>query len=551
MSTKLGLHILSAQINPVMGDLGANAAIIKNIVRGSPPACDLIVFPEMVLCGYPPEDLILKPSFVNKIKDISAYLAKELKDFPAIILPVPWQIEGRLYNAALLIEGGEIISVTCKHHLPNYGVFDEQRLFTAGALPAPVTVKGHKIGLMICEDMWFPDIAAHLKEQGAELLISVNASPFTTTKYQDRLTHARARCAETGLALVYVNLWGGQDELVFDGVSFSMNAAGAVSCQSPAFADHHRMLQWPLPDDAASPPPSLPDEHAMIYGALICGLRDYVHKNGFPGALIGLSGGIDSALCAAIAVDALGAKAVQCVMMPSRFTSPDSLHDAESCAKALGAAYDTIPITGLVAAFDDTLAPFLDKDAPSETFENIQSRCRGALLMALSNAGGSMVVSTGNKSEMAVGYATLYGDMCGGFNPVKDIYKSRLYALARWRNQNIPVGGLCDARDVIPVNIIDKAPTAELRENQTDQDSLPPYDVLDDILDGLIEREESLDDLATRGYDAALVTSIWKMLDRAEYKRRQAPPGVKITARAFGRDRRYPITNRFIKMIEK
>ena len=508
------LTIAIAQLNPTVGDLDGNCRKILDIWTNTKD--DLIIFPECATCGYPPEDLILKPSFLDEIEKQIQALCEKTKSLKSwAIVPTPWREDGETYNAALLIGDGEIQGQTYKYDLPDFGVFDDTRIFTKGPLPEPLNCKGKKIGVLICEDMWIPAPAAALKDNGASVLIVVNASPFTMDKFDQRLAVAKDRVRETGLPLVYVNQLGGQDELVFDGRSFILDPQGNIATQMPFFDDSS------IQDD--------PD--ALVYAALKRGLKDYVTKNGFPGVLIGLSGGIDSALCTAIAADALGPDKVSCMMMPSPFTSQDSLDDAQACADALGVSYQTIPIETAMSAFENTIP-----DLSGVAHENMQSRCRGLILMALSNQSGKMVVSTGNKSEMAVGYATLYGDMCGGFNPLKDVYKTQVYALACWRNSLSPV---------IPERILTKAPSAELKPDQTDQDSLPPYDVLDDILKGLIEEDLGLADIVRRGHDADTVRRVWSMLDRAEYKRRQAPPGVKITARAFGRDRRYPIINRF------
>lgn len=541
------LHITHAQINPIVGDLAYNARKIRDIRDAS--KSDLIVFPELAMCGYSPEDLILKPFFLDRVHEEVERLAKESAGKPAMILPCPWRMDGQVFNVAHLIANGEIKATIRKHHLPNYGVFDEQRVFKSGPLPSPVEFKGHKLGVMVCEDMWYADAAKSLRDQGAEMLIVCNASPYESKKHDTRLTHASARARETGLPLIYVNQCGGQDEVVFDGASFVMNAGGNVIVQAEEFVEHIHHTTWEK--NPGGPFLCLTDtihprheETEGIYQAVMTGLRDYVHKNGFTGVLLGLSGGVDSALAAALAVDALGADAVHGVMMPSRYTSKDSIEDADALAKALGIRCDTIPIEQPVEAFNHILAPHLTVNTPSITFENLQSRSRGMVLMALSNASGSMVLSTGNKSEMAVGYATLYGDMCGGFNPLKDLYKTQVYALCDLRNRKRPDHCLGPQGNVIPDRILTKAPTAELKHNQTDQDTLPPYNILDDILHSLIEQNLSIADIP---HDRATVAKVWTMLKNAEYKRRQAPPGVKITPLSFGRERRYPITNGFLE----
>ena len=543
------LKLTLAQLNPVVGDLSANAAKILDVWKNA--KADLVVFSEMILCGYPPEDLILKPAFIEEVEEEIETLCATSKDFSAAaLLSCPWVINGKICNAVLLIEHGEILHVQAKHHLPNYGVFDEERVFEPGPLPMPIAFKDHVIGVLICEDMWFTDVASHLKKQGAELLIVPNGSPFETTKDETRQAIAQKRSKETGLPLVYVNQVGGQDELVFDGASFVLNGKGDVLFQGEEFAEgvYDVVLTLDGQECGYEGPDSIAQysDEEELYQALVLGLRDYIDKNGFPGVLLGLSGGIDSALSAVIATDALGPERVHCVMMPSPFTSEESFEDAQGCAEALGCDYQTLPIDESMNAFT-TIIPGLQGVA----HENMQSRARGLILMALSNESGNMVLSTGNKSEMAVGYATLYGDMNGGFNALKDLYKMQVYALSKWRNQHHPRNALGPDGIVIPENILTKAPTAELKANQTDQDSLPPYEELDGILECLIEHDMAIEDICARGFHEDEVRRVWAMLDRAEYKRRQAPPGIKITSRAFGRDRRYPITNHFVKHIEK
>jgi len=541
------IRISLAQINPTVGDVQGNADLILKRWRELDAASDLVVFPELALSGYPPEDLVLKPVFLDQLEAHISQIQKagtELKS--AALIPAPWRMDGKVHNCALLIENGEITAQIGKHHLPNYGVFDEYRVFKSAPLPAPVSFRGHQLGIMICEDMWFEDAAAGLKQQGAEVLIVPNGSPYDQHKNYLRLDIARARVEETGLPLIYLNQIGGQDELVFDGTSFALNSAGEPICVLKSFGeDAHTLVleSGELMHQGEAKRPSTRDKNEEIYEALKLGLHDYITKNGFPGVLIGLSGGVDSALSAVIAADAIGPDKVRAVMMPSEFTSQESLDDAKALADNIGVKLEDISIAPPVSAFKEVLTPKLPGDAPGITFENLQSRSRGLILMALSNAGGHMVLSTGNKSEMAVGYATLYGDMCGGYNVLKDIYKTQVYDLCEWRNKQ-------GSAPVIPQNILTKAPTAELRANQTDQDSLPEYDVLDEILFCLIEQEMDLAEIVAKGHERDTVIRVWKMLDRAEYKRRQAPPGVKITDRAFGRDRRYPITNHFVKHIE-
>lgn len=528
------LTIALAQINPIVGNLSYNSDKILRIWRESEDKADLVVFPEMVLCGYPPEDLLLKKSFIEKIKkelDILVIKSKTIKS--AALISCPWLIKGDLYNAVHLIHNGAILETRRKHHLPNYGVFDEKRLLKPGPMPTPVKFQEHSLGLMICEDMWFEDVASHLKDHGADILIVSNASPFEIGKQETRLRYAQDRVKETGLPLFYINQVGGQDDLVFDGNSFVLNEKGELVENLAAFKED---VVYRGQRSTRTPAAPEKDKNALLYAALKTGLRDYVEKNGFPGVLLGLSGGIDSALSACIAVDALGTDKVHAVMLPSKFTSQDSLDDARQQAETLGIKLDTIPIESAVENFHRLLSGHASPEDSPVTFENIQSRTRGVILMALSNAHGKMLLSTGNKSEMAVGYATLYGDMCGGFNALKDVYKTQVYALARWRNSQTPV---------IPDRVLTKAPTAELKDNQRDQDTLPPYDVLDAILSLAIEENKSPEDISEMGYESETVLRILSMLTTTEYKRYQAPPGVKITSCAFGRDRRYPMTNHF------
>jgi len=461
----------------------------------------------------------------------------------------PWVDGGKLYNAALLLADGAVLAQRYKVDLPNYGVFDEKRVFAAGPAPGPMAFRSVRLGVMVCEDMWFPDVSETLQESGAELLIVINGSPFETDKRDQRLSLAVERIKETGLPLLYVNQVCGQDEVIFDGASFALDAACGLKAQAPDWREvvlttHWRRegVRWTIDQGSTTAPSEGLD---AIYHALVLGLRDYVEKNRFPGVVLGLSGGIDSALTAAIAVDALGPARVHAVMMPSPYTSPESLEDAEAVAKLLGIDYRRVSIEPAMAAFTGMLKDsFVDQQADI-TEENIQSRARGITLMALSNKFGWMVVSTGNKSEMSVGYATLYGDMCGGYAILKDVYKMTVFGLSKLRNQARPAGLLGPEGRVMPERVIEKPPSAELKPNQRDDDSLPPYAVLDDILECLIEHEMPVEAIVARGHDEATVRRVWLMLDRAEYKRRQAPPGVKITRRAFGRDRRYPITNRF------
>jgi NAD+ synthase len=554
------LIVALAQLNPTVGDIAGNADKARAArAEAAEKGADLLLLPELFLSGYQPEDLVLKPFFLSKLADAAAALAAETADGgPAVLLPTPWSEGGeRPYNAVLLLSDGKIETRRYKYDLPNYGVFDEKRVFAPGPMPGPLSVKGVRIGVPICEDIWSPDVVECLEESGAEILLVPNGSPYEDGKEDTRLQLALARVTESGLPIAYLNQVGGQDELVYDGRSFVLNADHALAVQMPAYAEAIAITEWTrgpegwacAPGEMAAPPERL----ESIYRAMVLGLRDYVGKNGFPGVVLGMSGGVDSALSAAVAVDALGADAVHCVMMPSPYTSRESLEDAEAACRMLGTRLDEVNIGPAMEAFDAMLAPIFGETAPGITEENIQSRSRGLTLMAISNKQGAMVLTTGNKSEMSVGYATLYGDMCGGYSVLKDIYKMDVFALCRWRNAVTPGnedpllrGG---AGPVMPERIITKPPTAELRPDQKDEDSLPPYAVLDDILHCLIEKELSITDITARGHAPELVQKIWRLLDLAEYKRRQAPPGVKITARAFGRDRRYPITNAFRKIL--
>jgi NAD+ synthase len=548
------LSIAIAQVNPTVGDVDGNRAAIARLRREA-RGHDLMVVGELALSGYPPEDLVLKHAFQARIAAATAALAEETADGgPALLIGAPWRVDGELHNAALLLDGGRIAEVRLKYDLPNYGVFDEKRVFAAGPLPQPIAFRGLSLGVMICEDMWTPRVGRHLAGAGAEVLVVLNGSPFEADKIVTRQRLAGTLAGETGLPLLYVNLVGGQDELVFDGGSFAVRPGGAVAVRAPAWTEGITPCRfsrangagWTLADGALAAEASGLE---AIYAAMCVGLSDYVRKNRFPGVVIGLSGGIDSALTAAVAVDSLGAERVHCLMMPSPFTSANSLDAAAEVARRLGVQLDAVSIEPAMAAFGGMLSPLFAGRPADITEENIQARCRGLILMAISNKFGHMLLTTGNKSEMSVGYATLYGDMCGGFSVLKDIYKTTVFALSRWRNQQQPPGARGPAGRVIPERVITKPPTAELRANQTDQDTLPPYDELDQILSLLIEQEASVDEVLARGFDGATVRRIWRMLDRAEYKRRQAPPGVKITARAFGRDRRYPITNGFTDLI--
>ncbi len=544
------LTIALVQLSQKVGDLKANAdAMLTH--RNAAGAVDLVMFPEMQLIGYPAEDMIAKPALAARADAELARMALATADGgPAMLLGTLHRDGDHLYNAVVLLDGGKISAMRFKHELPNYGTFDEKRHFASGPLPDPIVFKGVTIGIPICEDVWFPAVCEHLKAQGAEIILSMNGSPYEINKDDFRGGKVvGARVSEVGLPFVYLNRVGGQDELAFDGASFVMNADCIVAHQMPDWEEATRLTRWErstggwhcVPGEIAP----LEAHPADLYHAMMVGLRDYVNVNRSPGVILGLSGGIDSAICAAIAADALGPDRVWCVMMPSPYTSQASLDDAAACARLIGCRLDTVPIKQAMTAFDDMLAPLFAGKAPDLAEENIQSRIRGLTLMALSNKFAPMLVTTGNKSEMAVGYATIYGDMAGGYNPIKDAYKMTVFALSKWRNANKPRLGLGPDGPVMPESIITKPPSAELRDNQKDSDSLPDYPTLDPILMGLVEEDLSVDEVVARGFDRDVVTKIERLLYIAEYKRRQAPPGVKLGKRNFGRDRRYPITNGF------
>ena len=514
--------------------------------RAKAGQADLVVFPELQLTGYTPEDLVLKPEFVRRTMEAAERLVDATADGgPAMLFGTIHADAGANYNAMVLAEGGKVVGRTLKRELPNYGVFDEKRIFAPGPMPDPILFRGVKLGVPICEDIWLESVCGHLAASGAEMMLVPNASPYETDKDDRRQQLVRDRVVITALPMAYLNRVGGQDELAFDGSSFVVNDDGEIAVQMPDWEEALTVTDWsrgpngwrcePMERAALS---AFPED---IYLAMMTGLRDYVADNGFPGVILGLSGGIDSALSAAVAVDALGADKVRCVMMPSKFTSSASLEDAAECARLLGVRHDVIPIVPGVEALGEMLPGIAGTAA-----ENIQARLRMVTLMALSNRDGSMVLTTGNKSEMSVGYATLYGDMAGGYSVLKDAYKTTCFTLSRWRNENRPKGAVGPAEPVMPQRVIDKPPTAELRPNQKDEDSLPPYAVLDRILEGLVEMELSVKETAAAtGADLDVVADIEKKLLRAEYKRRQAPPGVKLGSRNFGRDRRYPISNAF------
>ena len=539
------LRIAFAQMNQRVGDLEANAAAMLEMRRRA-KGVDLLLCPELQVIGYPPEDLVLKPEFVRRTHECTDQLvAATVEPGPAILIGTLIAEGQAVYNALVLADGGKVLATRLKRELPNYGTFDEKRVFTPGPLPEPVEFKGVKLGLPICEDIWQEVVCAHLAEAGAEMLLVPNGSPYELDKDDKRFRLVRDRALQTGLPIAYLNRVGGQDELVFDGSSFIVHPDGERVVQLCDWNEALLITDWERTSEGwrcmtreTHKLDAFPED---VYQAMIVGLRDYVGRNGFPGVILGLSGGIDSALSAAVAVDALGSDKVLGVMLPSKYTSEESLEDARENARLLGCRHDVVSIAPAVAAVSETLP-----DMSGLAAENVQARLRMVALMALSNSGGQMLLTTGNKSEMSVGYATLYGDMAGGYSVLKDAYKTTVFALSKWRNANKPEGALGPAGPVMPARIITKPPTAELRPNQKDEDSLPPYSVLDRILEALVDREMSVKEVAAlTGEDAALVAEIESKLLKAEYKRRQSPPGVKIGNRNFGRDRRYPITNAF------
>lgn len=537
MSTTL--RIALAQLNIPVGDVAGNTErVIKAAAEARERlAADLVLFPELTLTGYPPEDLLFHAGLRRQVAIGIERVRAEVKGIVTVV-GYPEYVGRTIYNACAVFRDGELLLNYRKRELPNYKVFDEKRYFKPGSETGLIEVKGVRIATLICEDIWEPGPALAAKAAGAQLIVVINGSPYSVNYQQAREQMVRARIRDVQLPVVYLNLLGGQDELVFDGNSFVMNKHGEVVQRMPAFQEGLYAVDIELIDDVVEPRPGhiepLQDEEASVYGALVLGVRDYVNKHGFPGIVLGLSGGIDSALTLAIAVDALGADRVHAVMMPSRYTSQLSLDEAMAQAATLGVRYDVISIENIFASVQDALQNVFAGLAPDATEENIQARCRGILLMAISNKLGRMVLTTGNKSEMSVGYATLYGDMAGGFAPIKDCSKMLVYRLARYRNQ---------LAAVIPQKVIDRPPSAELRPDQQDTDSLPPYEILDAILELFIESDLSVDEIVARGYDRATVGRVLQMVKRNEYKRRQAPPGVRVSNRAFGRDWRYPITS--------
>ncbi len=548
--TKLAIAL--AQLNAHVGHVSDNAkSFIQARERAASLGADVIVSPEMFLSGYPCDDLVLRADFMAAIDDAIAELVEISRDGgPAIIIGAPHKAGDKLYNAAFVIDKGEILGRRDKVALPNYGVFDDKRHFAQGDLKGPVMVRGVKIGLAICEDIWWPDVCETQAESGADMIVSLNASPFEQSKTDSRMAHGVARMTETQLPFIYVNMVGGQDELIFDGGSFALNLKGQLAAQLPMMSEAvslvhcQQSLGGPFTLTGQISPPE--EGLSQIYRALMLSVRDYVTKNGFPGVALGLSGGIDSALVAILAVDALGPEQVRCLMLPSGYTADISKFDADDMAARLGIRIDTVPIGKGMSAVDEMMAPLFADKPVDVTEENIQSRLRGLLLMALSNKFGDMILTTGNKSEYAAGYATLYGDMCGGFAPLKDVWKTLVFDLARWRNAHMPRGALGPEGEVTPPRIITRPPSAELRPDQQDTDSLPPYEVLDAILQALTEEMAAPSDIIARGYDADEVMRVSRLLFRAEYKRFQSAPGPKITTRAFGRDRRLPLTSGFV-----
>ncbi|MBY6068759.1 NAD+ synthase [Leisingera aquaemixtae] len=543
-------RVTLAQLNPTVGDLAGNAAKARAAwEEGRKAGADLVALPEMFITGYNTQDLVMKPAFHTAAIAQVEKLAADCADGPALAIGSSWVEGAQLYNAYLILKGGKIASRSLKHHLPNETVFDEVRIFNAGPLGGPYAVGNTRIGSPICEDGWHEDVAETLAETGAEFLLIPNGSPYFRNKMEVRFNHMVARAVETHLPVIYLNMVGGQDDQVFDGGSFVLNPGGALALQMPVFDECFAHLDLERTDEGwravEGEKAHLPDEWEQDYRVMVESLRDYLRKSGFKKVLLGLSGGVDSAIVAAIAVDAIGAENVRCVMLPSEYTSRESLDDAEAVAKALGVHYDYVPISEGRAAITNTLAPLFEGMEPGLTEENIQSRLRGLLLMAMSNKFGEMLLTTGNKSEVAVGYATIYGDMNGGYNPIKDLYKTRVFETCRWRNANHRPWMMGPAGEVIRPNVIDKPPTAELREDQKDSDSLPDYPELDAILDILVDQDGSIADCVAAGYDRDTAKRVEHLVYISEYKRFQSAPGARLTRRAFWLDRRYPIVNRW------
>ncbi|MGC9370377.1 MAG: NAD+ synthase [Paracoccaceae bacterium] len=539
-----------AQLNPTVGALSANAAKAREAWEAARDAgADMVALPEMFITGYQLQDLVLKHAFVSAAMAEIEALAATCADGPAMGIGGPYVAHGHLYNAYFVLQGGQVTARVFKHHLPNDDVFDEKRVFHSGPINGPYTVGPLRIGTPICEDAWYEDVAEALAETGAEILLVPNGSPYHRGKFDQRMSLMVSRVVETELPMVYLNMVGGQDDQVFDGASFVLNRGGALALQMPPFDEDICHVDFVRNAEGwhaeAGPKARLPDDWEQDYRVMVQALRDYMGKSGFSKAVLGLSGGVDSALVATIAADALGPENVRCVMLPTEYTAQASLEDAEAVAKALGCHYHYVPIGGGRAAITETLAPLFEGLEPDVTEENIQSRLRGLLLMALSNKFGEMLLTTGNKSEVAVGYATIYGDMAGGYNPIKDLYKTRVFQTCRWRNQNHRDWMKGPAGEVIPPRVIDKPPSAELRPDQKDEDSLPPYEDLDRILEMLIDEEDSVAGVVAEGFDRETVKKVERLIYLSEYKRFQSAPGARLTSRAFWLDRRYPIVNRW------
>ena len=548
MSDKFCLSL--CQLNPTVGDIAGNAAkAVTAHHRGKQKNVDFVALPEMFLTGYQTQDLVTKPAFLDTVAMALANLAKDCADGPALGIGAPVVENGKLYNGYFVLKNGTVHALTRKHHLPNNQVFDEKRLFESAEISGPFSLGPIRIGTPICEDAWHEDVSETMAESGADLLMVPNGSPYYSGKFDRRINHMVSRVVETGLPLIYLNIVGGQDDQIFDGGSFVLNPGGKMVARMPLFDEAYAEVYfeqtldgWRALGGELADHPTLAEQE---YRAMVEGLRDYMRKTGFSKALLGLSGGVDSAIVATIATDALGAENVHCIMMPSEYTSQESLDDAADVIKSLGCRFDTVSIGAGREAITQTLAPLFEEYDADLTEENIQSRLRGLLLMAMSNKFGSMLLTTGNKSEVAVGYATIYGDMAGGYNPIKDLYKTRVFATCRWRNENHAAWMKGPKGVVIPVNIIEKPPTAELRDNQKDEDSLPPYDVLDGILTMLMEGDASVAECVEAGYDREIVKKVEHLLYISEYKRFQSAPGPRLTKRAFWLDRRYPIANRW------
>ena len=543
-------RIKIAQLNPTVGDLQGNAAKAKQAwLQGAEQGSDFVTLPEMFITGYNTQDLVMKPAFQNDAMNAVRELAKECADGPALGIGGPWVEDGALFNAYFILNGGDIQTIVKKHHLPNETVFDEVRIFEPGQVSGPYVINGVRIGSPVCEDAWHSDVVETLEETGAEFLFIPNGSPYYRGKLDVRLNLMVSRVVESGLPLIYLNLTGGQDDQIFDGCSFALNPGGELAAMLPMFEESITELilnrtdqGWRVADTLKS---KIPDQLEADYHAMTIALRDYCAKSGFGKVLLGLSGGVDSALVATIAADALGAENVRCIMLPSEYTSDESLTDAKDMAENLGCRYDYLPIAEGRAAITNILAPLFEGTNPDLTEENIQSRLRGLLLMAVSNKFGEMLLTTGNKSEVAVGYATIYGDMAGGYNPIKDLYKTRVFDICRWRNEQHRDWMRGPAGAVIPANIIEKPPSAELRPDQKDSDSLPDYYVLDGILTILVDQDGSIDDCVAAGFPKEDALRVQHLLYISEYKRFQSAPGARLSPKAFWLDRRYPIVNRW------